>query len=472
MPRVLLTTNSQAATGFSVVEVLLAAAVFGVLVTGLIGALVYGRASTASSGDRMRAHLLAEEGAEAARNIGTNSFATLVNGTYGLAVSSGQYIFSGTSDTTGIFTRSIVVTTPSTNRRTVAVTVTWPQQVGTASTTVITELVNWPAAIKLWSAGIVSGTLDITGTNDGLKVDTQGNYAYMVLNIATTNNFAIVDISNPAAPTLKSLNSITGTPTNIMVSGGYAYITNQVDTAELQVFDVANPSTATLKASVNLTGSGNGQGVFINGTKAYVVRAADATASANEFNVIDISNPLSPVVNGGYNNDISMNEVWVSGTNAFVATSSTTQEMLVVNAATPTAPTLTVAYNPTTPNLAATSITGFGNTVFLTMSTTLDAVNVTTPSAPARLGTFTAAGAIGDVDVDITGQFAFLATASTTGEFQIVNVGTPATMTLSKTVDVNGTTSTVGGVSYDPALDIVAGSSIHDTQELQVFTRN
>ena len=41
--------------GFSPVEILLAATVFGFVVTALIGAIVYGRASTASAGERARA---------------------------------------------------------------------------------------------------------------------------------------------------------------------------------------------------------------------------------------------------------------------------------------------------------------------------------------------------------------------------------------------------------------------------------
>jgi hypothetical protein len=186
---------------------------------------------------------------------------------------------------------------------------------------------------------------------------------------------------------------------------------------------------------------------------------------------VNVSNPAAPTVTGGYNNNIAMNEVYVSGTNVYVATSSTTQEMLVINASNPASPTLAATYNPAT-TLAALTITGFGNTVLLGMSTTLDAINVTTPASPVRLGTFTAAGTINDISTDITGQFAFLGTASTTGEFQVANIANLASMSLTKTVDVTGTTSTVNGVSYDTSLDTVAGASSSDTQEILVFTRN
>jgi prepilin-type N-terminal cleavage/methylation domain-containing protein len=471
MPRAWSSTNTKNQRGFSLVELLLAAVVFGFLVTGLIGAIVYGRASSANAGDRGRATLLAEEGIEATRNIAAAAYANLVNGTYGLTQASNQWVLSGTSDVSGIYTRQIVVAAAGTNRESITSTVTWPQAGGTTgSVALTTRLTNWPAAIKSWSNAIVAGAQDVTGTNNAVKTDTVGNFAYTVLS-ATTNNFVITNISNAAAPVNVSTTTLAGTPTNIFVSGNYAYITNTSDTAELQVVDISVPATPVLKASVNMTGTGDGLGVYVSGTFAYVVRAADATASANELTIVNITNPLVPVVSGGYNNDIAMNEVYVSGTFAYIATSSTTQEMLVVNVTTPATPTLTATYNPATA-LAALTITGFGNTVLLGMSTTLDAINVTTPAAPARLGTFTAVGTINDVDVDITNKFAFLGTVSTTGEFQVVNITAPAAITLAKTVDVTGTTSTVSGVRYNSSLDTVVGATASDTQEVIVFTRN
>jgi hypothetical protein len=175
---------------------------------------------------------------------------------------------------------------------------------------------------------------------------------------------------------------------------------------------------------------------------------------------------------GGYNNAINITEVTVIGTNAFVSTNSTTQEMLVINCAVPAAPVLLATYNPTTPNLAANTIASFGNTIFLGMSTTLDVVDVTTPTTPTRKGTFTAAGTINDIAADITGTQVFLGTTSTTGEVQVVNVTTLTAPVLSKTVDVTGTTSTVNGVAYSTSLDVMVGASASDTQEIIVVNRN
>ncbi len=466
----------QRSRGFSVVEVLLAVTVFGLLATGVTGAVVYGRESTGKSGDAVRAQMLADEGVEATRNIAAASYANLVDGSYGLTKSgsplSWSFLGSGTTDTTGVFTRQVTIATASTNHRTITCTVTWPTAGGnTGSVSVSARIDNWSAALKLWSNATLAGSIDVTGTNNAIKTATQGNYAYTVLNVVTTNNFVITNISNPAAPTSTTF-SIAGTPTNIFVQGNYAYVTNQLDTAELQVIDISNPAAPSVVKSVDMTSTGNGQGVYVSNGYAYVVRAADATAGANELTVVNVSTPTNATVVGGYNNDIAMNEVTVIGTNAYIATSSTTQEMLVVNCATPAAPVLLATYNPSTPNVAALAIASFGNTVFLGMSTTLDAVDVTTPTTPTRKGTFTAAGTINDIDVDTLGTTAFLATSSTTGEFQAVNVTTLTAMALLKTVDVSGTTSTASGIAYNNTNDAVVEATASDTQEVAIFTRN
>lgn len=130
--------------GFSLVEVILATAVFALLVTALAGIYVYGEESTALSGNRARAVFLAEEGLEAARNIRDANFNNLTLGTHGIALSGDQWTLSGTSGNIGIFTRSITVTSLDADRKTVTSTVSWQQnQQRTGSVTLTTRLSNW-----------------------------------------------------------------------------------------------------------------------------------------------------------------------------------------------------------------------------------------------------------------------------------------------------------------------------------------
>lgn len=206
MPRVWFRTKSNQ-RGFSPVEVLLAATVFGFLVTALIGAIVYGRSSTANAGDRTRAIQLAEEGVEAVRNIRDASFANLTDGTYGLSQSGNQWILSGSSDTVGIYNRQITISSVDGARKTITVTVSWPQGTSTSQVSTSSRLTNWMATIippapttgPIMMAYSKTTTTPFYRTWDGTNWSAEGsaqavvgNINYIVLKSSRTRNEAIL----------------------------------------------------------------------------------------------------------------------------------------------------------------------------------------------------------------------------------------------------------------------------------------
>jgi len=99
--------------GQSVMEVLIAVAVFAVLAGGVILLVLNPLVSTAGGADRTRAVFLATQGLEAARAIKENLWTDLAPGTHGLAVSaSGTWTLSGSSDLVdGEYLRQVVVST-------------------------------------------------------------------------------------------------------------------------------------------------------------------------------------------------------------------------------------------------------------------------------------------------------------------------------------------------------------------------
>ena len=134
--------------GFSLVEVVLATSIFVLLVVALAGNMIYGQESSVLAGSRVRAAFLAEEGLEAARNIRDNNFASLVDGTYGLATSSNEWIFSGSSDVRDIFTRTVTISTVDADTKNVSCQISWqqtPQRTGTLS--LATYLSNWQESV-------------------------------------------------------------------------------------------------------------------------------------------------------------------------------------------------------------------------------------------------------------------------------------------------------------------------------------
>jgi Tfp pilus assembly protein PilV len=207
MPKVWSITSLKEQGGFSVVEVLLAATVFGFLVTGLIGALVYGRSGTASAGDRHRAVMLADECIDATRNIGNITYSNLTDGTHGLGQSGGAWAFSGSSDTESVYTRQVSISAAGTDSKDINCTVSWPQPGGTTSTVTLTSrITNWLATLAPTTGPIMMAYSKTTvtpyyrtwdGTNWGAEAaaqDVVGNINYIVLKSSRTRNEAILGV--------------------------------------------------------------------------------------------------------------------------------------------------------------------------------------------------------------------------------------------------------------------------------------
>lgn len=141
----LLATKREA---FSLVEVVLATSIFILLATALAGSFTLGPENNALSGNRNRAVYLAGECIEASRNIRDNNFASLVDGTYGLATSSNTWIFSGSSDSVGLFTRQVTIASVDADTKSVDCQVDWQQNLQRDGQIVLTTyLSNWQETV-------------------------------------------------------------------------------------------------------------------------------------------------------------------------------------------------------------------------------------------------------------------------------------------------------------------------------------
>ena len=126
------------------VEVILSAALFALIVTGLAGVLMYGQESTAIAGQRFRAIMLADEALEAGRNMRDEDYTLLTDGPHGLRIRQRQWELFGASDQSGIFTRQLVVATLDPNRKKLVATVTWQENLRrNGQIQLTTYLTNW-----------------------------------------------------------------------------------------------------------------------------------------------------------------------------------------------------------------------------------------------------------------------------------------------------------------------------------------
>lgn len=451
--------------GFVSIEALLAAAIFGLLVTGIVGAYLYGQEATAISGNRIRAVMLAEEGLEAVRNIRDASYTNLVDGIYGLATSSNQWIFSGSStDIIAGFRRQITIATIDENRKSITSNISWQQnQQREGSVSLISRLTNWMAVtIGNWAnPNTLAGTYDAGGNNDGLKVAVQNNYAYIVRN-GGTPDFLIVDISTPSSPSLTGSLSLTGTPNNIFVSGNYAYVTNSDNAEELQIIDISNPASPSVVGVFNAGGNGNGAGIYVVGPTAYLGRT---TAGGDTFVIINVSNPNTPSLIGSIDLSQTVYEIVVSGNYAYIASGDNGQELKVIDITIPSTPALIGGLN-FAGNTDSITIAIAGSTLFLGQGSSLRIVDISTPPSPSLITTFAGGNTINDISIGNGDTYAFLAESSGASELNVVDISTPSTPTQ---VGIYNAGAGFNGVAYDSSSDRAYCVGTANAEELSVI---
>lgn len=470
--------------GFSIIEVILAAALFMILATGAIVVILQGLDSNRLGEEQSVANQYASEGIEAARSIKNQNFINLVDsaGT-GITQSGSVWTFSGSNNVlNGKYTR--VLTVSDVNRddsgnivasggtqdpltKKITSTVSWNFTPTRSNSIVLTSyLTNWRKAIVGdWSSPSQEASIDLAGAQNGSKVQIQGNYAYAVRH-GGAPEFAIIDISNPASPTVVGTLTLNGSPNNIFVLGNYAYVVGNYSSQELQIINISTPTSPSLAGSYDAPGTGDMFGVYVVGTTVYLGRVASAQP---EFYIVNASTPSAPTLIGSLELGTSAdaNEVYVSGSYAYVASGKDTQELQVINISTPASPTLTTSLD-LSGSQDGSSIVGFGNTVIVGRLGSGGAaiINISTPATPNLISTYSLSGAIRDLALGNSNNYLFIASDVNTSEFEVVNIATLSSPTLLGLLNMP---ADLNGVAYSASLDRVVVVSDYDAGEFAVI---
>jgi len=168
----MLHTKSDKSSGASLIEVILAIAIFSLVATAVIGLISNVFLTQAQAGQQTLAQIYAEEGMEAVRSIRRQAWNLLENGNHGIADTSGEWQFSGTSATIGDYTRTITVAdacrdglgdivdcpgTSDIHTKKVTSEVSWTAIAGfTNDVTLVSYLTNWQSKDWIqsdWSGG-------------------------------------------------------------------------------------------------------------------------------------------------------------------------------------------------------------------------------------------------------------------------------------------------------------------------------
>ncbi len=146
--------------GQSIIEIVIAVSLMMIIAAGSVTAILGSFNSSRLAKEQSQASMIASAGLEAVRSIRDQSWANLIDGTYGLSSASGTWAFSGSSDqdSSQKFTRSITVSSgPGDDTKTILSHVIWdftPSRHNTVEMTML--LTDWQLTKPVTGLGITA----------------------------------------------------------------------------------------------------------------------------------------------------------------------------------------------------------------------------------------------------------------------------------------------------------------------------
>ncbi|HEU5103851.1 MAG TPA: hypothetical protein VFU22_32765 [Roseiflexaceae bacterium] len=170
----------------------------------------------------------------------------------------------------------------------------------------------FPFAEPAQSAAQSSGVAPAATTSQGLAF--AGRIGAMPRTIATNGTYlfagqdselTILDVGNPAAPSLVGKIAVTGAITKLVVAGSRLYVA----AGKLYVLDITHPAAPAVLGSIGL--GGNLEDLTLAGSDAYVISEAG-------LKIVDLANPAAPSLVGSYSSQYVLNTVALSGQYAYL----------------------------------------------------------------------------------------------------------------------------------------------------------
>lgn len=349
--------------GSGLIEVVLAIALFVILVPALVMLALGSISGVARSQERLEAAALAQEALEAARAIRDFNWDNLIVGAHGLTDTNNYWEFSGTSDLIGKYSRSIIVAEENSYAKNIEVNVNWTSASGIAQTlSVQNKLTNWNILRWIQSSlsDFANGTMNsafISGDSDGLQLTSIGswqnatvltsydfsgdadvkdifikdNTLYLVTkNQGSGMEFMAVDLTDVSANGLVLLNGTElGVNANkLAVQNGYAFITTDSPAEEVVVVrleDFEKVNNINVPANI-------GRSIYIQGNIMYIGTSKDS--SKKEFYAYDISNPEGSLpLLGSVEIGEQVNGIYVQDGYAYIATDDDAKEIIIIRLA-------------------------------------------------------------------------------------------------------------------------------------------
>ena len=324
--------------------------------------------------------------------------------------------------------------------------------------------------------GLVGSISNGTAVSGAVAVAVSGHYAYSAS--AWSGQLNVIDVSNPTSPNIvgstASTSSLTGA-TNVSVSGSYAFVTSRNRNASttdnddgtgntMTIVDVSNPAVPSVVGTVTDRSSPRSvlfgaEAVAVAGQFAYVASQGDLagqpsapSTSTGSFAVIDITSPTGPTVVANIDNsNPSLTgsladalehaaSVAISGHYAYV-TAQYSDRLTVIDISVPTDPVVVSSlHDPTNLMLPNDVVTAGGYAYVvneISSGPELAVVSLANPTAPVIVTTLSNSALGGAYRARTRGSFLYVA-ASSTATLAAVDVSNPASPRLAGVVaDVN-----------------------------------
>ncbi len=261
-----------------------------------------------------------------------------------------------------------------------------------------------------------------TTSSPNYDVATEGQYAYT----ASYGKFDTWDITRPSAPVKLGTLTISTGVVSVKVSGKYAFVVNGTNN-QVYVINVSNPASptlsATIGASISLGTLNQVNAAAIQGRYLYI---AGSTPGNNYILVYDIANPSSPQYVANVTEAQGVDSLAIQGTYLYATVAAT--GLQIVDISNPASP---INKGALASSLATNTVIVQGRYAYLAGGTTLQAVNVSNPTSPASVGTVTLDSS--ESNIVLQGKYIYAAISSS-HELQVVNVSNPASMSIAGTI--------------------------------------
>ncbi|MDP6561796.1 MAG: hypothetical protein QF793_02625 [Candidatus Peribacteraceae bacterium] len=458
-------TSPHSRPGVLFLDALIGVAVFSIVVSGVIYAMLFSQQGMLKSGDRIRAVFLNQKTIAAVRAVRDDDFANLTEGTFGASLNtSGAWELTGTGVTTEDgYTTSVTITSLSADRFSAVANTSWDFGVSSSgSSSLITEVTDWhrTQAVGNWSIATLDGAYIDDDTPLFNSAVASSSFAFVTSETSDGGaGLYVFDITSTSSPVrVASAFDLGAAGYDLLIVGTDLYVVTGAGSQEIRIYDITSPTTLSsgnLTASINIPGTSNAQSIAYYNDTLYVVVLEDTGQS--EMFTYDVSD-LGSITQLDDLNDsgASFSDIRLHNGYAYLANSTDTMELRVVDVFDPADLQFAAGdgYNvPDTPD--GTSIASLGDYILLgrnqgDITEELHLFDVSESPVPTVAPWNAETGEdVNALDADPTATYAFASTNHDSQEFVVLNVATFAGGGNPIVETYNTTTGNGRGVTYD-----------------------